>query len=219
MLSGKGVIPARTWYRSDIMSEGGLWLLIVVVVAISVALIRGGRLANLGEIEVRLWPLLIVGSFVQLGSSLVPPGRTWSRGLGIGLLLASFLILLSVVIANRSRPGMWLAGFGILMNFTVIAVNGAMPVLEAAAEAASGFQGITITPDFKHTILDESSRLTFLADVIPVRFIWGAGTVISLGDVFLAVGLGRFLEAELRRPIRWFKHGVPPSTPTGSANR
>jgi hypothetical protein len=32
--------------------------------------------------------------------------------------------------------------------------------------------------------------------------------VISLGDVFLAVGLGRFLEAELRRPVRWFKPGV-----------
>ena len=34
------------------------------------------------------------------------------------------------------------------------------------------------------------------------------GQVISLGDVFLAVGLGRFLEHELRRPRRYFKRGA-----------
>ncbi len=55
----------------------------------------------------------------------------------------------------------------------------------------------------------------FLADVIPIRII--QGNVVSLGDIFLAVGMGRFLESELRRPVRWFKHGVP--SETGSANR
>ena len=34
------------------------------------------------------------------------------------------------------------------------------------------------------------------------------GEVISLGDIFLALGLGVFLEHELRRPRRWFKHGA-----------
>ena len=201
------------------MSEGGLWLVIVVVVAIGVAIIRGGRLANLGEIELRLWPLLIVGFAVQTASSFVPDGRSWSAELAVALLLISYLFILSVVIANRASPGMWLAGFGLLMNFSVIAANGAMPVLEASAAAAGGFNTAPIIADFKHVVLGPGTRLMFLADVIPVRFFWGAGTVISLGDVFLAVGLGRFLESELRRPIRWFKHGVPSTTRTGSANR
>jgi hypothetical protein len=114
-----------------------------------------------------------------------------------------------LVLLNRSRTGMWLAGLGVLMNFTVIALNGGMPVLSEAAEVASGF---TVTvPDlsgsFKHEILDESSRLTMLADVIPLR-LGTLGQVISLGDVFLAVGLGRFLEQELRRPRRYFKRGA-----------
>ncbi len=203
----------------EVMSEGGLWLLIVIVVAVGVALIRGGRLANLGEIELRLWPVLIVGFIVQAASGLIPSDRSWSAGVGISLLLLSFLLILSVVIANRSKPGMWLAGFGILMNFSVIAANGGMPVLEAAAVAAGGFDTQVVIDDFKHVVLGPDSRLMFLSDVIPVRFFWGAGTVLSLGDVFLAVGLGRFLESELRRPVRWFKHGVPKTTPTGSANR
>ena len=73
---------------------------------------------------------------------------------------------------------------------------------------ASGFEsGLNVIGDMKHVPLDEGTRLAFLADVIPLRFA-GQGQVLSLGDVFLAVGIGRFLEAELRRPVRWFKPGV-----------
>ena len=201
------------------MSEGGLWLFIVLIVAVTVAIIRGGRLSNLAEIELRLWPLLIVGFLVQGVTGFLPGNRSWSTTVGVGLLLFSYLIILSVVIANRSRPGLWLAGFGILMNFSVIAINGGMPVLTEAATVASGFEVNVVVEDFKHVLLGPDSRLAFLADVIPVRFFWGTGTVISLGDVFLAVGMGRFLESELRRPVRWFKHGVPSNTQTGSANR
>ena len=50
-------------------------------------------------------------------------------------------------------------------------------------------------------------RLSRGCDVIPLR-LGTLGQVISLGDVFLAVGLGRFLEQELRRPRRYFKRGA-----------
>jgi hypothetical protein len=102
------------------------------------------------------------------------------------MVLLSFVLLMIMVVLNRSARGMWIVGLGVLMNFVVIAANGGMPVLAGAAEVASGF---TVTnPDlsgtFKHVILDESSRLTFFADVIPLR-LGGIGEVISLGDVFL----------------------------------
>ena len=91
-------------------------------------------------------------------------------------------------------------------------------VLAGAAEVASGFtvSSPDLSGSFKHVLLDESSRLTFFADVIPLRFI-GIGEVISLGDVFLALGLGVFLEHELRRPRRYFKRGA--QAQPGSANR
>jgi hypothetical protein len=41
---------------------------------------------------------------------------------------------------------------------------------------------------------------------------------VSLGDVFLAVGLGVFVEDQMRRPVRWFKHGLNESG-GGSASR
>lgn len=185
-----------------------LWLAIVLFIALAIAVLRGGRLTNLGDVELRAWWLLLIALGLQLGTSLLPD-TDWAEGLGVVMVLASFFFLMVLVLLNRNRTGMWLAGLGVLMNFTVIALNGGMPVLAEAAEVASGF---TVTePDlsgsFKHVILDETSRLTLLSDVIPIR-LWSLGQVISLGDVFLAVGLGLFLEQELRRPRRYFKRGA-----------
>jgi len=185
-----------------------LWLAIVLFIALSMAVLRGGRLTNLGDIELSAWWLLLIALGLQFGTTWLPD-TDWADGLGLGMVLLSYGLLMVMVLLNRTRPGMWLAGLGVLMNFTVIALNGGMPVLAEAAEVASGF---TVTePDlsgsFKHILLDADSRLTLLADVIPLR-LGSLGEVISLGDVFLAVGLGRFLEHELRRPRRYFKRGA-----------
>lgn len=192
-----------------------LWLVMVLFLSMAIAILRGGRLSNLGDIHLRLWWLLPLGFAMQFAARYVPPQRS---GLGVGLLLASYVPLVILVLLNRDRPGLWLAGFGVLMNFTVILINGGMPVLAEAAEVASGFApgDPVIAESYKHVVLNRDSLLPFLADVIPIR-IANYGQVLSLGDVFLAVGLGRFIEFELRRPVRWFKRGA--RAEAGSASR
>jgi Family of unknown function (DUF5317) len=172
-----------------------LWILVVLAVSVIVGLLRGGKLRNLTEIRVRAWWLLLVGFGAQLGAGFFPSSR---HSLAVGLVLASYIPLLLFV---------WLAGIGVLMNFTVIALNGGMPVLPVAVELAGGSGEIVL--DAKHVLLDETTRLPFLADIIPLP-----GSVVSLGDVFLAIGVGVFLEDQLRRPVRLFAHrvqGVPGS--------
>lgn len=194
-----------------------LWLALVLFIALTISVLRGGRLVNLGDIELRAWWLLFVALGLQFGTGWLPQ-RESSETLGVAMVLFSFFLLLVLVWLNRSEPGMWIAGIGVLMNLTVIAVNGGMPVLAGAAEVASGFtiSEPDVSGSFKHVPLDESSRLAFFADVIPLRLA-GIGEVISLGDIFLALGLGAYLEHELRRPRRWFKHGA--RAQGGSATR
>lgn len=182
-----------------------VWLLIVLWVALALALFRGGRLSNLAEIHLKAWGLLPLGFVLQAVAGFIPSRRS---GLAVALILVSYVPLLGMVYLNRERTGMWLTGLGILMNFAVISLNGGMPVLPGAAEVASGFRDTAaVAEGYKHVILGPDTRLTFLADVIPLR-IFGQGQVISLGDVLLAVGLSGFLQAELRKPVRWFKPGV-----------
>ncbi len=194
-----------------------LWLAVVLFLALVVAVFRGGRLVNLGDIELKAWWLLFIALGLQIGTNWLPNDGSVDS-VGLGMVLASFLLLLALVWTNRKKPGMWIAGLGVMMNFMVIALNGGMPVLSEAAWVASGFTVVEpdLTASFKHVLLDETSRLTFFADVIPLRLV-GIGEVISLGDIFLALGLGLFLEHELRRPRRWFKHGA--RAQSGSAHR
>ncbi len=178
-------------------------ILLVLVLAAAVGLARGGRLGNLADASIAAWWLLPIGLAMQVAANLLSRPDDGVSALAVTLLLGSYVPLLLVVALNRRSPGMWLAAVGILMNFSVIAANQGMPVSVEAAVLA-GAESADLDLDAKHRLLDEDSLLPFLADVIPFRAL---RQVVSLGDVFLAVGLGQFLEAEMRRPIRYFRHG------------
>ncbi len=186
-----------------------LWILVVIAVAALVGFARGGKLANLVELRVSGLALLVVGFAMQFGSSFLPDTQ---RGVAVGLLLGSYLPILLFAWLNRQAAGMWIVGVGILMNFSVIALNGGMPVLIEAAELA-GVSTTDLASAAKYVPLDQTTRLAFLADIIPLP-----GAVVSLGDVLLAVGLGVFLEDELRRPPRLFARGVH-AVPGSAAER
>ena len=194
------------------------WLLIVLIISILMALLRGGRLFNLSEIQLKAWPLLFVGFGMQVVADYLPSDRSWSHDAAVTLVIFSFIPLMAIAWFNRNETGMWLVGLGVFMNFTVIAVNGGMPVLPEAASLGLGRDITAVDFDAlsKHVLMDEGTQLAFLGDVIPVRII---RNVVSLGDVFLAVGLGVFVEDQMRRPVRWFKHGLNESGGGSAAKR
>ena len=181
------------------------WVVFVLLLSALVGKLRGGRWKSLSEVSTRAWWLLLVGLGLQAAAQFLPAEQ---RSLAVGLLLASYLFILAMVWINRREAGMWIAGIGILMNFTVIALNRGMPVLPASVEIAGG----SATPVLggRHVLLDASTHLPFLGDLIPLP-----GAVISLGDVFLAIGLGVFVEEQMRKPPRLFRRGV--RGPSGSA--
>lgn len=169
-----------------------------MIVSLIVGVARGGRLQHLLDVETRAWWLLVFGFGLQIVASLLSADNST---LAVVLLMLSYVSILGMVAINRKAPGMWIAGIGILMNFTVIALNRGMPVLPAAVEIAGGSPDPVLSG--KHVLLDESTRLPFLGDLIPLP-----GAVISMGDVFLAIGLGVFVEEMSRRRPRLFRHGV-----------
>lgn len=180
------------------------WILLVLVLSLVVGAARGGKLRNLTEIRVVGWWLLPLSFLILAASNFVPES---SGDLAVGLVLGSYLPLILFVWLNRELTGLWIAGLGVLMNFTVIALNGGMPVLEEAARLA-GETGELIL-DSKHVLLTEETRLPFMADIIPLP-----NAVLSLGDVFLAIGVGVFLEDQMRQPLTLFAHrvtGIPGS--------
>lgn len=171
------------------------WLLAVLVVSVVIGVTRGGKLANASEIYARGWALLFIAFGMQVVGSLLPND---AARLATTLIMLSYVMLLVTVWLNRRHPGALLAGMGVTMNFVVIALNRGMPVSQEAILLAGGSGDATL--DGKHVLLTAESWLPFLADVIPLP-----GEVISVGDVLLGIGIGVFIEYQMRRPRPLFR--------------
>jgi hypothetical protein len=160
--------------------------LAVLLLAITLAYARGGRLYRLVEAPLGWSWLLFVGLMLQVVVDLavgrgVFADTSWG---GPVLLFLSQALVLTWVIRNWQQAGMILIGLGLLLNMVVVTANGAMPV-DPAAIAALGGDPAALEPG-KHTLMTAGTRLPWLADIWalpPLR------SIISVGDVVLAAGL------------------------------
>ncbi len=117
--------------------------------------------------------------------------------------LAKVLVLVLVgygLYQNRHLKSLYLVLLGLFLNTLVIFANGGhMPVSLPALRQAGigGFEAILRTKgDAVHALLDETTRLPFLGDVIPLPPLQ---KVISPGDVFVLLGLvGVVVEGALK---------------------
>lgn len=162
------------------------FVLVVLVLAVGLSYARGGRLARIADAPLR-WPsLLFLGVALQAVVDLLAARGVISDASDLGWagLLVSQLLVIAFIAANWQLPGVTLVAIGLLLNAVVIAANNAMPV-DPAAIRALGLDGATLPPG-KHTLMTETTRLPWLADIWalpPLR------SIISVGDVVLAAGL------------------------------
>jgi hypothetical protein len=174
---------------------------LIIVAAVGLGHLSGGRLSRLSELPIRLGPLALLGLLLQLWN---PPGR-WS----FVVLLSSFALLFVFTLTNRKIAGFGFITAGLILNLTVIALNGGMPVSRHAL-VASG-QADTLLPlladgGAKHHLATDDDRLLFLADVIaipsPIR------QAISVGDLLTYGGVAVVVVAGMRRRGRSAEPGA-----------
>jgi hypothetical protein len=186
-----------------------LTALVLAVLTGVVARLRGGSLEALGETTFRWTPLLVGGLVLQLVFLYWDPEWLGDGG-GLAVVLASNVTVAVWLVANRTLPGLLLAGVGMALNVLVIAVNGAMPVLESSAERAGVAQSLG-DASIKHQRLDDETVLPWLGDAIPVP---PFREVLSVGDVILALGLCRVVDARMMSG-RGPRHSAKGSTEDG----
>lgn len=153
---------------------------LVLAVALAVALLRGGRPRR--DIHFRHAWLAVVALGMQLAGFLAP-----GTPFNLTLIVASYIMLLFVVLQNMQHQSLRLLFLGLLLNFVVIALNGGrIPVDVEVARAL----GITVDDllsgtAIKHVAMGNGTVLAFLGDVIPIPVI---NKVISIGDIFIMLG-------------------------------
>jgi MFS family permease len=177
-----------------------------VALGLIAGLLAGGSFSNLAENTRRLrWlALLFIGTIVRFGEEAALEAHLpLAEALRLPLFVLGFVLLLAGLWANRREPGLVVAFVGIFSNLIPIIVNGGYMPIWGPSLAAAGFTPADVQSPF-HTILAAALDNTFLAhagplgDVVPIPFPLFQN-VASIGDVFLAGGLGFFLFASLVR--------------------
>jgi hypothetical protein len=173
---------------------------VVLLCALVAGAAAGGSLDRLGALPLRRRRLVVLALLTQLAGVLVGgPAHPLGLAVSAGLVVA-FLA------ANRGIRGTGLIALGLLANALVVGANGAMPVsLEAAARAGVDIGDLVSGADPRHEPADDTTRLSWLGDVVPVPLPWRP-EVVSPGDVLVAAGAGQLVVAGMLRPRR----RVPP---------
>jgi hypothetical protein len=160
-----------------------LVLAIAVAVALLIPFVTRGSYARLLSVEWRWGPLLFAGLAIQIVLEFYTLPRARWDDLGVTLLLASYALILAFCGRNLVRRGMGLVMIGVACNAVAIAANQGMPVKILPSWGGHELAQETV----KHQPQQPDDNLIFITDIIVLESPFD--TVISFGDLILAVGL------------------------------
>lgn len=171
-----------------------------IIVGLIIGLIRGGYRYGLKQFSnIRLkggwiFPVLLLLQFAvfkfQDQSPVIASVSNY-------VFIAIYIIGMIFLWMNRDHKGFPAILIGVFLNFLVMAVNGGrMPVsLQAASVLEPHYVDMlqNSTAITKHYLMDASTRLSFLGDIIPLSSPYPRTQAISIGDVVMNIGIYLFI--------------------------
>ncbi|MBX6350590.1 MAG: DUF5317 domain-containing protein [Clostridia bacterium] len=174
--------------------------LLAVPLGVVAGLARGGRVARIGEMRLRLAWLVLVTFLAR--AFLREAGRAGLlevAPIAPALHAGSYAALLVVVLANLRLAWVGLAGVGVLANLAVVAANGGRMPVRLSPSGAPGPEWALGSPgDYMHAAMTDATRLPWLGDWIYVHLPPLPAESYSPGDLVLAAGVFLVLQAAVR---------------------
>ena len=171
-------------------------LLDAVVLTFIVALLAGGRVGRLKEVDLRGVGLFVLAAAIRVALDVLgAKGSPLARDIGPWASILGYVAILAALLANwRLRP-LQVVTVGVLLNFLVIATNGgSMPVDRELAKrcVGPGLLRLLDSPSYiVHKPITPQTRLRPLADVLPLPMLYPRPTFFSpgsVGDIFITFG-------------------------------
>lgn len=162
-------------------------LLVFALLGLILGLLTGGTLRGCSNYPLKGALLPILALMVKSGAAwFLPPQKG-----AFAVCLIQYALLFLFILINRRRP-LWplIVFFGALMNLLVIALNGGCMPVAAGLLLGMGerLEQLGRGQIYAYCLIDESTRLPFLADIIRLG---PAGVPIgfaSAGDALIGIG-------------------------------
>lgn len=172
-----------------------------ILLGLIVGLFRGGfryGLHQFAALRLRggwIFPLLLLAQFFIF---FLQERLDWVASINGYLFTAVYVTGLAFLWLNRHYKGFTLIWIGVFLNFIVMAVNGGRMPVSVEASAVLGPYYVDMLREggavSKHYMMDASTHLSFLGDIIPLSSPYPRTQVISIGDVVMNIGIFLFIQ-------------------------
>ncbi len=181
-----------------------LILPLAVAVGLLAGWVTGGSWRALSELRFQ-HSTLVLGAIAAQAALEVPGIRGWPSDLRFAIVVVTYIVLGWWLFENArassggARFGLGLVEVGWTLNLLAIIPNKGMPVSESALERAGIAPSTSVVLGHlsKHVSLNHGTVLRALGDVIPLSWF---RSVISIGDIVMAIGIGVLVAAAMRAP-------------------
>ena len=171
-----------------------MFVIYALPIGLLLGLVLGGRLAGLADLKFR-WAALAVAGFMAQVILFSEPVSQRIGVFGPPIYVASTTLVLLAVVANLRIRGMALVAIGAASNLAAIVANGGYMPASAAAAAAIGRDPIV---DYSNSAIIPSPALEPLTDVIALPTWLPFTNIVSVGDLFIGLGIVVVIVAAMR---------------------
>lgn len=170
--------------------------------------LRGGMVRNLEYLYIKGW-YLFVGSFLIEIISLLAVTKTKGN---LNFLVENnfanihiiiYIFLIAGLAMNWNSIGLRITLIGSLLNFFPIAMNnGKMPVSINSLAYSELYTQLSLLEEGRiltHTLISTNTKLPYLGDIIPIPKPYIFPKIISIGDVFISLGIFILIQIHMKK--------------------
>jgi hypothetical protein len=166
----------------------------MLAAGVLVGYLTGGRLRGVANLRLRagwlVWLAVVLVLLAHLPWGGGSVARESSMTVQVSATVGGFLIVNAFLQRSGIRVALVLMAVGWLLNFAVVAANGAMPVpadLLDRSASSTRLAGLAVAHLDPHVPISSSTELPWLGDALRVQ-VPGWIVPLSVGDVLLFVG-------------------------------
>ncbi len=169
-----------------------------ILLSIIIGKINKGKIKNIEALYIKGWYLIVLSFIINIASLLIITKTQGNLAVFLNenfyiIHISIYLLLIIGLSLNFKELGFSVTSIGTFLNFLPLLFNnGKMPVSPNGLISSKLYGQLFLLERnqiLTHSLMDNNTKLKVLCDIIPISAPYPFPKVISIGDIFISLGV------------------------------